>query len=156
MYYRATMILSKMLKLFILFFPIFSGSLYGQVHYPTVPANIDASKYYLFYLHGKILEDQGINAVSEKYGPYDYEKIVSALKKRGFVVISEVRSKNTNPWEYARKVVGQIEVLLEKNVPPQNITVVGASKGAGITVLISHLLKNKEANFVPMAIAVPK
>jgi acetyl esterase/lipase len=41
-------------------------------------------------------------------------------------------------------------------VPPQNITVVGASKGAGITVLISHLLKNKEANFVPMAIAVPK
>ena len=40
------------------------------------PANISPNKRYLFYLHGKIIEDQGIPAISPDYGEYEYEAIL--------------------------------------------------------------------------------
>jgi acetyl esterase/lipase len=44
----------------------------------------------------------------------------------------------------------QINTLLKAGVPPQNITVVGASKGAGMTILVSDLMKNKDINNGPV------
>jgi hypothetical protein len=137
----------------ILIFLFFSSiQIDAQTIFQGVPEQIDSSQKFLFYLHGKIIEDQGINAVSEKFGAYEYEDILKALANEGFVVISEARPKDTDPWDYAKKNVSKIQELLNKKVPPKNITVVGASKGAGITVLISHLLKNGDLNFVIMAI----
>lgn len=124
----------------------------AQSIFQGVPEKVDSNQKYLFYLHGKIIEYQGVNAVSEKFGAYEYENILKALANEGLVLISEARPKDTVPWDYAKKVVSQIQELLNRNVPPQNITVVGASKGAGITILISHLLKNEDMNFVIMAI----
>ena len=43
------------------------------------PESIDPSRQYMFYLHGKIIEDQGLNAVSPEYGPYEYEAILEKL-----------------------------------------------------------------------------
>ena len=40
-------------------------------------------------------------------------------------------------------------------MPPENITVVGASKGAGITIYGSNILKNQEINYVLLAICHP-
>ncbi len=137
--------------LFILVFYV-SSNLFGQNIYNHIPSKVDTLKKYLFYLHGSIIEEQGIRPVSEKYGTYEYEKILKSLAKTGFNVISEPRPKNTNVFDYAKKVVAQIDSLLKYRVPPKNITVVGASKGAGIAVLISHLLKNDELKFVIMAI----
>jgi len=34
----------------------------------SFPGSVDPTKHYLFYLHGKIIEDQGIPAVSPDYG----------------------------------------------------------------------------------------
>ncbi len=112
----------------------------------------DRESKYLFYLHGKIVEDQGPLAVSEKYGAYQYEAIVSSLEARGFRVMGEVRPRDTRPAEYAAIIVKQISDLIEVGVPPTKITVVGASKGAGIAVLISHLLRHQDVNFVVMAV----
>jgi len=120
------------------------------------PASIDPSKQYLFYLHGKIVEDQGLHAVSPDYGEYEYEAILEKFAGYGFVVISEQRPKNADGMKYAKRVVGQVTELLKAGVPAKNITVVGASKGAGITIEISHLLENKEINFVIMAICNPE
>ena len=36
------------------------------------PTTISASAKYLIYLHGKIVEDQGIPAVSPEFGEYEY------------------------------------------------------------------------------------
>lgn len=116
------------------------------------PDSIDPAKLYLFYLHGKIIEDQGIPAVSPDYGEYEYLAILEKLSSNGFVVISEQRAKNTDGVEYAKRVVDQIETLLSSGVLAKNITVVGASKGAWITVYVSHLLGNDEVNYVIMAI----
>jgi hypothetical protein len=44
---------------------------------------------------------------------------------------------------------------LSAGVPAKNITVVGASKGAGIAVYVSHYLENKEINYVILGICHP-
>jgi len=119
------------------------------------PASIDPSKQYLFYLHGRIVEDQGLHAVSPDYGEYEYVAILAKFSSYGFVVISEQRLKNADGMKYAERVVGQVTELLKAGVPAKNITVVGASKGAGIAIEISYLLENEEVNFVIMAICNP-
>ena len=115
------------------------------------PQNTSSSQKYLFYLHGKIVEDQGAKAVSERYGAYQYDKIIEGLQAEGFNVVSEVRPKDTDVEKYAEKVASQIRQLLKEGVAPENITVVGASKGAFITMLASTYLKNKDLNFVIIA-----
>jgi len=123
----------------------------GQSIYKGVPDKIEKKAKYLFYLHGRIIEIKGIRPTSEKYGIYEYKKILETLKNKGFFVISEARKKNTNIGSYAQKVVSQVRALLKAGVPPGNITVVGASKGAIIAMQASTLLGNKEINFVFMA-----
>ena len=120
------------------------------------PASIDPSKQYLFYLHGRIVEDQGLHAVSPDYGEYEYVAILEKFASYDFIVISEQRPKNADGMKYAERVVMQVTELLKAGVPAKNITVVGASKGAGITIKISHLLENEEINFVIMAICNPE
>ncbi|NOX85739.1 MAG: alpha/beta hydrolase [Chlorobi bacterium] len=109
------------------------------------------TKKYVFYLHGRIVEVQGANAVSEQYGKYEYENIVDAFKGKNIVVISEVRPADTKIKSYAGKVVREIDSLLRKGVPPGNVTVIGASKGALIAMQVSTDLKNKEVNYVFIA-----
>jgi hypothetical protein len=116
------------------------------------PVSIDPSARYLFYLHGKIIEDQGLHASSPDYGDYEYLAILEELASHGFIVISEQRPVNTDGIEYAHKIAGQAGVLLNAGVPAKNITVVGASKGAGIAIYVSHFLENKEMNFVILGI----
>ena len=120
------------------------------------PGSIDPARRYLFYLHGKIIEDQGLPAISPVYGEYEYPAILEKLGSYGFVVISEQRAKNTDGIQYAHRVKDQIADLLNSSVPAKNITVVGASQGATITVFVSHFLANKEVNFAIMAICNPE
>ena len=121
----------------------------------SFPGSIDPAERYMFYLHGKIIEDQGIPALSPDFGEYEYRAILEELSENGFVVISEPRQKNTDVEEYAEKIIGQITTLLNRGVPAESITVLGASKGAAIAIYISHLLENDEMNFVIMAICHP-
>jgi len=112
------------------------------------PTNIDPTVRYLFYLHGKIIEDQGLPAISPEYGEYMYIEILETLENYGFVVISEQRARNADAGEYARRVAAQVEDLLDSGVPAGSITVVGASKGAAIAMMVSDLLGDPEANYV--------
>ncbi|HEV2802947.1 MAG TPA: alpha/beta hydrolase [Pyrinomonadaceae bacterium] len=116
-----------------------------------VPEKVDAGAKYLFYLHGIIVENEGIRPTSPDHGVYEYEQILNTFVERGFVVISEARPKGTDPREYASKVVGQIKRLLDAGVPPRNITAVGASRGGGIAMFASTMLKNRDVNFVILA-----
>ena len=115
----------------------------------------DSTKQYIFYLHGKIIEEQGIPAVSPDYGEYEYQPILEKLSSYGFVVFSEQRSKDTDGVAYAKRIAEQVTALLNAGVPAENITVVGASQGAWITVHVSHFLENTQLNFVIMAICHP-
>ena len=119
------------------------------------PNSIDPTKRYMFYLHGKILEDQGIPAVSPEFGEYRYEEILKTLQSYGFEVISEQRPKNANTWEHAQRTARQVSDLLTAGVPPVSITVVGASKGAAIAGIVSDLVDNPEVNYVLLGTCHP-
>jgi len=119
------------------------------------PTQIDPTSRYLFYLHGKILEDQGIPAISPEFGEYQYQKILSVLEGYGFAVISEQRPKNADGWEYAQRTARQVADLLKAGVPPGSITVVGASKGGSIATVTSHLVGNPEVNYVLLGTCHP-
>jgi hypothetical protein len=119
------------------------------------PTSIDPTKHYMFYLHGKIVEDQGIPAVSPEFGPYRYEEILRTLGSYGFEVISEQRPKDADSWEYAQRTARQVTELLTAGVPPGSITIVGASKGAAIAAVVSDLVGNFEVNYVLLGTCHP-
>lgn len=107
---------------------------------------------YLFYLHGAIVQEMGVNAVSEDFGAYEYLKIVNTFSEHNFKVISEARPKGTDVVGYAKKISSQIDTLLSKGVQPDHITVVGASQGAYIAIEAAHLQKNQKIRYVIMAL----
>jgi len=116
-----------------------------------VPDNPDNTKRYLFYLHGLIVEEAGIRPKSQEHGYYEYELILEALAQEGFIVISEVRGKGTEIKPYAESIASQIKKLLVNGVSPENITVVGASRGGVISAYISNLLREKKTNYIFLA-----
>lgn len=104
--------------------------------------NIKNQKKHIYYLHGRIIEIQGKNAVSEEFGKYEFDNIINALKVDNSEVIAEVRKGNVDYLEYANKVSTQIDSLINSGVKPKNITIIGASKGAIIASNISNINSN--------------
>lgn len=109
------------------------------------------SERHVIYLHGAIIEQQGPEAVSERFGRYDYAGILASFRDSGAQVVSETRPRDTDVAAYADKVVAQVEELIESGIPPSQITVVGASKGAIIATLVSARLHNPRVRYVLMA-----
>jgi len=132
-----------------------SGTAAAHLNGFEFPAAIDAAGRYLFYLHGRIIEDQGLPAVSPEFGEYEYEAILQSLQGTGLIVISEVRAKDTSPATYAARIKDQVRLLKDAGVPSQHITVVGASKGAYIAALASSAIKDPSINFVLLATCYP-
>jgi 2-succinyl-5-enolpyruvyl-6-hydroxy-3-cyclohexene-1-carboxylate synthase len=105
---------------------------------------------HIFYLHGRIIEQQGKNAVSEQFGKYELDSIITALKVDNGIVHAEIRNSNVDYKLYAEKVSKQIDELIKSGVDAKNITVIGASKGAIIACNISNLNTNA-INYVFLA-----
>ena len=117
----------------------------------TAPGSTGEPARYALYFHGRIIEDQGLPAVSPEHGAYEYEAILDRLTQAGFTVLSEVRGPSADVTEYAERAVARVDSLLRAGVPPDRITLVGASKGAYIAALASHLARNPELNVVLLA-----
>ncbi len=136
------------LLLALLIFPIIAWS---QSVSRFVSSKIDPSKKYVFYLHGRIVQEQE-NPVSKEYGLYDYPAIVTALQSSDYHLITERRAKGTEISNYAVYVKAQIDSLMSKGVAGEKIYVVGASMGAGITMEVSRLTNNSKLNFAVLAL----
>ncbi len=106
---------------------------------------------YIFYLHGRIIENEGTTPTHKKFGLYDYPAIVEALGTRGDIVVSETRGIGTKVNEYAKKTIKDIEKLIVDGISPAQIVVVGFSKGGGITIRISELLDQPTLRYVLLA-----
>ena len=117
----------------------------------NAPREIDRSARYLFYVSGYIVAEGNTRPTSPKYGVYEYQEILESFKKRGFVVISDARKQSPEIVPYAAKVAAQVKQLLNAGVPPQNITIVGASQGSWIAMLVSTYTANRDVNFVFLA-----
>lgn len=114
------------------------------------PQSADGTRY-VYYLHGRIVEDSGPEGVSPTFGRYDYPAILAALGGPGVEVISEVRAKDTDPVVYATRIEGQVRARIAAGVPPSHITIIGASKGSVIVTLVSDRLKLPGVRYVLLA-----
>ena len=106
---------------------------------------------YLYYLHGRIVEQHGPRGVSPEHGAYDYPGIIAAFDRAGLEVLSEVRRRDTDVSDYADGLVADIRQRLRAGVPASHITVVGASKGAVIAALVSARLQQAGVRYVLLA-----
>jgi hypothetical protein len=103
---------------------------------------------YLFYISGYIVTSENTRPTSPRFGVYEYKKILEAFEQRGFIVISEARKQSQEIEPFAKNVAAHVRQLLKAGVPPQNITVVGASQGAWMAMLVSTYIANRDLNFV--------
>ena len=106
----------------------------------------------IFYLHGKIVEDKGDNAVHPIYGTYEYGNIIASLKKTGHPVVSEIRAPGTDRQAYASRVVDEIGKLITAGTAADDIIVIGFSKGAQITLVVSQQHAHPEVRFAIQAV----
>jgi len=121
----------------LLAFNAYAGSVVSEV-----PSNPDSSGRYIFYMHGSVEESEGS---TDKY-----ETAVEAIAESSATVISEIRD-NTDPNTYAGKLKAQVNKLISKGVPPENITISGFSKGSIIALASAGTINNKKINYVLLA-----
>lgn len=115
----------------------------------VLPDPADPGARYLFYLHGRIVEQQGPEAVSPRFGAYAFHDIVAALGARGHHVIAEQR--DPGGLDYVERLVRHVDQLMAQGVPAQNIAVVGFSKGGYMTLRAANQLQNAEIRFAILA-----
>jgi hypothetical protein len=116
-----------------------------------MPKRPDKHARYVIYIHGRIIENHGLHPHDERFGTYQYASILKALASHGLSVISEARPQDTDAQVWARRVARQVGTLIKAGVPPGHITVIGASKGAVITMLVSTLVDNPRVRYVIMS-----
>lgn len=138
--------------LVVLFFLIAVPNTSGQAISTFIPKEVKPGEKYVFYLHGAIVQSQGINAISPYWGRYEYIAILDTLRSYGYNVISEARPQNTDKLEYADKVAKEISALLASGVSPEDIIVVGASAGGSIAIDISIRVKNSKIKYAVLGV----
>jgi len=104
---------------------------------------------YIFFLHNKYLETHNDGDYDTVYKTkIEYSKVLNSFRKDGFIVISEKRKPKTDGINYAKKVVNQIDSLINIGVEPNHITVIGTSKGGYIAQYVSTFKNNPQINYV--------
>ena len=115
-----------------------------------VPDAPDAAARYLFYLHGRIIEVQGPEAVSPDFGRYDYHGILTTFADEGFTVVAEIREDGAGR-EFVQATARQVRALLEAGVPADRIAVVGFSKGGHMALGISAAVGSDGVRYAILA-----
>ncbi len=116
-----------------------------------LPDQIERHAHYLFYFHGGVVTvggDNAINTAQPDWGPYQYTSILDSLRKRGFIVVSEIRQEGVPDSVYATRLADDIDKLLDEGVPPEHILTVGASAGNEIVLRAASQLRNASLKFV--------
>ena len=125
-----------------LFYSISTSMSYAGDVVSEVPASLEASAKYVFYLHGSAEEEDG---ETDKY-----TAAVEAVAESDATIITEVRG-DTAPNQYAEKIKSQVQLLMSKGVPAKNIYVSGFSKGAVIALASAGAINNPNINYILLA-----
>ncbi|HEU5050435.1 MAG TPA: alpha/beta hydrolase [Gemmatimonadales bacterium] len=103
---------------------------------------------YIFYLHGRIIEEEGRRPTHPTYGTYEYDAILDSLRQPGFTVLSDQRPPGIGVDSFATQLIHQIDSLLGRGVSPEDIAVIGFSRGGAIAILASSRLQNPAISWV--------
>ena len=116
-----------------------------------IPDTVDPGRRYLLYLHNRFAEHAQPSDRHPTFGVYDLRGILEAFAERRFIVIAAQREPGADPARWATRVAGQVKRLMAAGVSPENIAVVGFSKGGAIAILTSSKLADDRVNFVFLA-----
>ncbi len=131
----------------------YSGLALAEELYGDFPAVINATEHYVFYSHGLIVEGDDPRPVHPDFGTYQFPEIAAALfATGGFNLIAHHRTANTRPEQYVIQLQEWVEELLEAGVAAANITLIGFSRGAQLTLVAAHALNETGINTVIMGV----
>ncbi len=117
------------------------------------PDEIHAQQKYVFYSHGLIVEGTNPRPEHPEYGVYEFPLIAEKIFEDGnFNLIAHHRPADTDADEYAENLVDWVGRLLNAGVSPENITLIGFSRGAQITLKASAAMRSTGINTVMMAV----
>jgi hypothetical protein len=119
--------------------------------YEHFPQQINADEQYVFYSHGFIVEGTNPTPKNEKWGVYEFPSIKDALSDSEYNLIAYHRPKGTEPFSYAKLLANDVRKLLQNGVAAKHITILGFSRGAFITSISSHYLKETPVNTILLA-----
>lgn len=119
--------------------------------YSSFPERIDPDASYVFYSHGFIVEGDNPRPEHPRWGVYDFPAVVLGLSDSEYHLIAYHRAKGTDPDIFAGKLAAEVNALMAAGVKPNNITLVGFSRGGAITILVSNRLARDDINFVILA-----
>lgn len=125
----------------------FAGALYT-----SFPEKIFPDEKYVFYSHGLIVEGDNLMPVNERWGVYDFIAVRKALSDPQYNLISYHRPAKTVADEFAEKLATDVRKLIKAGVKPQNITLLGFSRGGEITLLASDKLRLDKINTILLAV----
>jgi hypothetical protein len=122
----------------------------GEV-YDKFPDQINANEKYVFYSHGHTIEGNITTPIHKRWGVYDFPKIKKALADDEYHLIAYHRLLNTDPIQYAKKLANDVRALIFAGVKPNNITLLGFSRGGGMSIRASNELKLEQVNLIILA-----
>ena len=141
----------SLVGLFIAYLFIGGKCLAGAL-YTSFPEKIYPEEKYVFYSHGLIVEGDNLMPVDERWGVYDFIAVRKALADPHYNLISYHRPVNTVADEFAEKLAVDVRKLLQAGVKPENITLLGFSRGGEITLLASDKLRLDKINTILLAV----
>lgn len=106
------------------------------------------AKKHIIFLHNRYLETHTIQDKHPKYGRVELDLVKAKFEKEGFTVIANKRDGTLSIDSITKKIVNQVDSLIEAGTTAQEITIVGTSKGGYIAQFVSSYLKNENLNFV--------
>jgi len=130
---------------------ITSNCLAGAL-YTSFPTKIKPDEKYVFYSHGLIVEGDNLMPVNERWGVYDFIAVRKALTDPHYNLISYHRPAKTVPDQFAEKLAADVRKLIKAGVRPENITLLGFSRGGEITLLATDKLRLDKINTILLAV----
>lgn len=121
----------------LMIFVLTGGGAAAQGIMTSIPEEIDAGAKWVFYLPDEIVTPARPEPRHPQLGVYKYFDIVNRFVAAGFKVVSRPRETTEHPYVVAEEIAAQIRKLLAAGVPAGSVGIVGAGKGAAITVIVT-------------------
>lgn len=148
-YWRYLASASRLTAAMMLWLAATTGGALAQTVLRELPEQINPDARYIIYVHGRIIETEGPEAISERFGRYDLRGITEGLSSRGQLVIAEVRAPGG--LDYVDTIVSHVRSLQSAGVAAENIAVVGFSKGGYMTLRAARELRDPDVNYAILA-----
>lgn len=139
------------IKVIVLFISLTASLVSAASIWTSFPETIDPEANYVFYSHGFIVEGTNPRPENPRWGVYDFPAIKEALADDAYQLIAYHRPAGKAVAEHVQILVNDVQRLMAAGVKPEQISLVGFSRGGVISIQAASELNNPRLNLVIMA-----